>query len=160
MHRARRSVKARSCTCPASRAQELYWWRTSPVVSRRDHKMRIPPVLVVSRCIASVHIGAVRRRSAAPSLAHGFCPLTTEALTASTRSQRSIWTLQRSHELFALQRPENSTHKASVSSTSPVLSCSLQLHCSQKPHKCRASASNPRRATGPTKHQHQCDSCC
>ena len=38
---------------------------------------------------ASVHIGAVRTRSApAPSLSHGFCPLTTEALIASTRSQR------------------------------------------------------------------------
>ena len=28
MHRVRRGVKARSCTRPASRKQELYWWRT------------------------------------------------------------------------------------------------------------------------------------
>ena len=35
---ARRGAKARSCTCPASREQELYWWRASPAASpARSH---------------------------------------------------------------------------------------------------------------------------
>ena len=76
MPRESQGVKARSCTCPASRAQELYWWRTSLAVSRRDHEVRIPPVLKSAPSVlrASISVRCAgdprRRRHLRTGLAH------------------------------------------------------------------------------------------
>ena len=69
--RARRGVEARPCTCPTAHTKAIYDPGNRGPRRPRDHKIRIPPVLVVSRRIASVHIGARTRHALATP--HGFC---------------------------------------------------------------------------------------